>query len=466
MNKLALVFGLTFSLSAGAAQAQTSVRGFVTRSGTRLTLDGKPFRFAGANIYWLGQDRLDGKLVYPTHFRIDDALDTAQRMGATVVRVETLGESTGNPLSIEPALGVFNEAAFEPRDYAVTQAAKRGIRLIAPLVDNWHYSQGGKHHFTDWRGLSDPKVEDPSSAGERKFYTDPQVIADFKQYVGHVLNHVNQYTKIAYKDDPTILCWETGDELQYCPGAWTKDISDDLKRLAPHTLVMDGKNQGDGFDGYPWEQLTSVDIESPHYHNEDLAKDAALFASHGKATIVGEFKWNAPVDLASYLAAVENNPDLSGDLYWSLFGHRDDFGFEQHDDNLTLHFPGDTPDMKARAALLRAHAYKMRGLPIASPAPPAAPLITSVTHQGNDNLVAWRGASGAGFYTVDRTTGGPKGDWAAIGYGGKPWPTDNDAPWADRAAPAGPVWYRVRAYNADKVPGPYSPVYRVAPMPK
>ncbi|MDQ2799964.1 MAG: biopolymer transporter ExbD, partial [Armatimonadota bacterium] len=196
---------------------------------------------------------------------------------------------------------------------------------------------------------------------------------------------------------------------------------------------------------------------------EDLAKDAALFASRGKATIVGEFKWNAPTDLASYLAEVENNPSISGDLYWSLFGHRDDFGFEQHDDNLTLHFPGDTPDMKARAALLRAHAYRMRGLAIPAPAPPAAPLITNVTRQGNDNLVAWRGAAGADFYIVDRSTGGPKGLWSGIGYMGQPWPTDNDTPWTDRAVPAGPVWYRVNAYNADKVPGPYSPIYRLAP---
>ena len=76
---------------------------FVGRKGASLLLDGKPFRFSGVNIYWLCQDRVGGKIVYPSRFRIDDALDTAREMGENVVRAETFAESTGNPLSLEPA---------------------------------------------------------------------------------------------------------------------------------------------------------------------------------------------------------------------------------------------------------------------------------------------------------------------------------------------------------------------------
>src|ERR1700737_262489 len=54
---------------------------FVTRQGDRLLLDGRPFRFGGANIYWLGLDENVGGIAYPTHFRIDDALATARDMG-------------------------------------------------------------------------------------------------------------------------------------------------------------------------------------------------------------------------------------------------------------------------------------------------------------------------------------------------------------------------------------------------
>ena len=238
-------------------------------------------------------------------------------MGENVVRIETFAESTGNPFSIEPALGQFNEDAFKIRDYVVKAAGERGIRLIIPLVDNWTYSQGGKHNFTDWRGLTDPKKDvDPGDPAARTFYTNPQVIEDFEAYVSHVINHVNQYTGLAYKDDPTILCWETGDELSYCPGEWTQTIADYIKKLDPKHLLMDGKNIGDGFNGYPWKKLANIDIESPHYHTDLLASALMIFARQKKVVIIGEFKWNGQVDLGSYLRMIENDPRISGDLYW------------------------------------------------------------------------------------------------------------------------------------------------------
>src|SRR5437016_5442405 len=61
----------------------TRTEGFVTRSGTQLMLNGHPFRFAGANMHWLG---LDDSGNYPSQFRVDDGLDAAQEMGATVIR--------------------------------------------------------------------------------------------------------------------------------------------------------------------------------------------------------------------------------------------------------------------------------------------------------------------------------------------------------------------------------------------
>jgi len=50
---------------------------FVTRQGSKLFLNGKQFRCSGANVYWLGLDENVGGIQYPTHFRVDDALETA-----------------------------------------------------------------------------------------------------------------------------------------------------------------------------------------------------------------------------------------------------------------------------------------------------------------------------------------------------------------------------------------------------
>ena len=79
---------------------------FVQRSGTHLTLAGKPYRFGGANIEWLGLSNYGPAYPtpprYPTHGEVDRALATASRLGARVVRSQTLADSVGCDACLEP----------------------------------------------------------------------------------------------------------------------------------------------------------------------------------------------------------------------------------------------------------------------------------------------------------------------------------------------------------------------------
>jgi mannan endo-1,4-beta-mannosidase len=50
-------------------------------------------------------------------------------MRGTTVRGHTLGISVGNPLSVEPSLDVFNEAAYESIDFAILAARIYGIKV-------------------------------------------------------------------------------------------------------------------------------------------------------------------------------------------------------------------------------------------------------------------------------------------------------------------------------------------------
>lgn len=111
---------------------------FVQRNGSSLVYEGKPFVYAGCNMYWLGLDENEPPhtVNYPTHFRVDDAMVTAKNMGARVVRGHTLGVSTGNPKSYEQALNEWNSNASDHIDYAISRADKFGIKLIIPLTDN------------------------------------------------------------------------------------------------------------------------------------------------------------------------------------------------------------------------------------------------------------------------------------------------------------------------------------------
>lgn len=100
----------------------------VRRDGTELRLQNKRWTASGANIYWLGLDQnvipppdrpfySPSNTSYPTLDRITEVMSTVKSMGGTVVRSQTLGVSVGNPLSLMPSLGVFNEEAFKTIDW-------------------------------------------------------------------------------------------------------------------------------------------------------------------------------------------------------------------------------------------------------------------------------------------------------------------------------------------------------------
>jgi hypothetical protein len=483
---------LAAAAPAAAAQSAHSERGqsaqetgwnFVTRSGDELMLNGKQFRFSGANIYWGGLDE-NGRtsLNYPTKFRVQSALATVADMGGTVVRCQTCGISTGNPYSVEPSLGVFNQTALRHIDYFIAEAQRYHIRLDIPLTDNYNYYLGGYHNFTDWLGLSSAS-NCPSTACATTFYTNPKAIAAFEQYIKVLLDHVNVYTGIPNKDNPTILSWETGNELPLGTGGeaefatWTNTISTFIKSIAPHQLVMDGAGFVDPDD----LTLPNVDIQDPHFYPVStglLNFLAPEVAAAGQALVVGEYAWNNPSTtsgLAPFLADIQDTPSISGDIYWDLFPQNDDFGYTEHYDGYQLHFPGDDTDVgngngmgapvlsgTSDAALvteLRDHAYAMSGLPVPPYAVPPAPLVTNVEHVtsttvGDGNLVEWRGSAGAASYVVQRSDRGPFGPWATVCAAC----TDtNNEPFLDANAPAGPgVWYRVTAVNPGGVSGPSS----------
>lgn len=429
------------SLSTTVAHVPSSR--FVTRSGSQLMLNGHPFHFAGANIHWLA---LDDSINYPSQFRVNDVFDAAKEMGLTVVRSHSLGISTGCSNCIEPTLGVFNGIALGHVDYAIKVARDHGIRLIIPLTDNWHYSEGGKHNFTDWRHISD----------ENQFYFNSEVIGDFETYIRTLLNHVNIYTGVAYKNDPTIMAWETGNELDP-PITWTESISTYIKNIDSNHLVIDGRS---GVDPRA-ASLANIDIVSDHYYPKDAAKvvheaNAAKLA--GKAFIVGEFDWNdanGGDSLGNFLSRIESDSAIAGDAFWELWSHADEYGYVSNQIQYTLHYPGDSAAMRRSVQQLRLHAYKMGDVPVPVNSVPGVPLLEVVKRDGANDVLVWRGTAVAASYTIERSTVGANGPWTVIC---DQCVTDTSTPWVDATTPTGALWYRVTAYNIAGVAGrPSSP---------
>ncbi len=451
---LAILLGTCFTqeriLSPPYHQYKYPATAFVQRSGSSLLLNGKKFRFAGANIYWLGLQESGQGNVYPSSFEVEDALATAQAMGATVIRSHTLGISVGCTLCFEIERGIFNQTALRHMDFAIQAAAARGMKLIIPLVDNWRYYHGGKYIFTNWLGLSD----------EEMFYSNPQARADFQQYISVLLNHVNTYTGVAYKNDPTILAWEQGNELR-APLDWEQTMADYIKSIDSNHLIASGSyNWGERKSLFaPELAIQSIDIYTSHYYPPsiaDLQGQAAMAQDANKVFIAEEYDWNTNNgdSLYNFLSAIEQS-NIAGDLYWSLFPHSDTYGYVQQLEHFTLHYPGDTPTIQDRVRMLRAHAYTLSGLPIPTDDRPGTPLITSIWR----NKIFWRGAAGAYAYTIERSTISRAGPWTVLC---DRCATDNDTPWADITQPSGQLWYRVKASTSSGTYGSYSDIYPIS----
>lgn len=137
-------------IAADFKQEQLLRNSYVVRDGTELRLGGKHWTASGGNVYWLGLDQnviptpgqpfyAPYNASYPTKGRVVEIMNTLVTMGAHTIRSQTLGISVGNPLSLEPDLNVWNDEAFEAIDWAVYQAREHGLRIFAPLIDNYDY---------------------------------------------------------------------------------------------------------------------------------------------------------------------------------------------------------------------------------------------------------------------------------------------------------------------------------------
>ncbi|KAF2182234.1 glycoside hydrolase family 5 protein [Zopfia rhizophila CBS 207.26] len=368
----------------------------ITRSGSELQLNGKRWTSSGANVYWLG---LDENVIppagepfyaplnasYPTKGRITEVMTTLNVMGARTIRSQTMGVSVGNPLSLMPELGKVNEKAFESMDWTVYQAKKFGLRIFAPLTDNYDYYHGGKFQFLRWRGIDikstgtlDPKVQE--------FYNNRTIIDDFKNYIKILLMHRNPLTNLTYAEDPTIFAYETGNELggptfgdKNVSAAWTKEIIEYIKELAPTKLAVDGTY---GINESHLN-ISSVDIFSDHLYPvniEKLSKGVAAVGSVDRVYFAAEYGWTPPVNLTDFFTWIENQqnktkPIVSGDHFWSLFMHNvpDCSTFVDHNDGLALQYgnPKNPAHYIAQISKIRQHLFKMQGQVVQAESPPA-----------------------------------------------------------------------------------------------
>ncbi|GAA6034679.1 hypothetical protein JCM8097_001113 [Rhodosporidiobolus ruineniae] len=374
------------------AGAATTIRGtgtlpkptaFVKRSGTSLTVSGRGYRIAGPNIYWLCSDENVNGGAPPDKGRVREALAIAVAMGANTVRLHTCGVSVGpnNPYNLNPSYNNWVAGLWDARDYALYAAREYGLRVIMPLTDNYDFYHGGKYSFLNFVGAS---IANKGS----QFYTNQNAINAYSSYITTFLTHVNAYTGVSYANDPTILAWETGNELgawqhseMWPPAAWTTAIANVIRKSDRNHLIIDGTdgfwdpNTGATPDGL---RVSTVDIMSDHGYPRStsiLSKELSLAKSAGKAMFVGEWDWTSSHGgsaLSDYINMLESGG--IGDMMWSLFGHDAQCcAFVQHNDGYSLYYPnGNSAADQANALKVVQHYYRVTGRAVPSKLPAVA----------------------------------------------------------------------------------------------
>jgi mannan endo-1,4-beta-mannosidase len=238
------------------------ISGFVGREDGALLFDRiAPYRATGTNLYYLQQ-----LLSYAQQDQDKDALRAVREvlddlvcLSLPVARIWGFNDSPKDASSIRwsPAEG-FREEGLRGLDEAVWEAKRRGIRLVIPLVNNWN-EYGGLPAYAVWASKTFG-----GAYTHDDFFTNAQMKQWWKDYVYMLLNRVNTFTGVAYKDEPAILAWEVANELrcQSCRGTTAlvdtvSELATFLKQLAPNQLVSDG---GDGFDDDPtlYEGLSNL----------------------------------------------------------------------------------------------------------------------------------------------------------------------------------------------------------------
>ena len=240
------------------AYTHVAPAGFVTRSGGRLMLAGKPYNFIGAN-YWQGALLANAAKGKAGRARVVRELDFLAAHGVSNLRIlagaEGIGAIDGSYRvgpSLQPRKRVFSEAALQGLDFVLSEMGRRHMKAVIYLSNNWDWS-GGWLQYLNWNGLlADSLFKRKLSWDEMRdkvsqFYNCSGCVADYDMQVRKLVGRTNSITGRRYAADPSIMAWELANEPRPMrAGAyagyrqWVSATAALIKRIDPDHLVTTG----------------------------------------------------------------------------------------------------------------------------------------------------------------------------------------------------------------------------------
>lgn len=203
---------------------------------------------------------------------------------------------------ISDTLGnIIENKHLDTFDYLLNQLKKHHINYVITPIAFW--GNGWPEPDTDSPGFS-------HKYGKDKSLTEPGAIQAAENYLEQFLNHVNPYTRIAYKDDPNLIAFEVSNEPHHSGDA--KAVTAYIKKMVSamrktgtkkpifyntshgvhfEQAYFDGGIQGGTFQWYPTGLGYQRELPGnvlPNVNDYNIPFDSIFKKNHG-AKIVYEF---------------------------------------------------------------------------------------------------------------------------------------------------------------------------------
>ena len=340
-------------------QSQEQGPGFINVNGKQFIRDGKPYYFLGTN-FWYGMN-LGSSGQGGDRDRLLRELDHLKKIGVKNLRV--MGASEGpdtEPWRMRPALqvapGEYNEEVLDGLDFLLAEMGKRDMVAIMCMNNFWPWS-GGMAQYVSWQ--DDSEIPYPPICGEgdwqtyqeytASFYSNENAVTDFFNHLRFTVLRENPYTGTLYRDDPTIMAWQLGNEPRGINNRedftqWIENTAKYIKSMDSNHLITIGSegataHPSSGNDFFADHQSSYIDYTTIHVWVQnwgwfDPYDEVSLSSAVEKATayinqheVLAE-KLNKPVVLEEFGISRDDNDHavtasvtLRDEYYSQIFTH-------------------------------------------------------------------------------------------------------------------------------------------------
>lgn len=255
---------------------------FISASQMRLIHKGRPYYFAGANMWYaayLGSPGSTGDRP-----RLQRELDDLKSLGVDNLRILAASELSQSRRSVKPAIqsspGIVDDSLLIGLDFLLAELAERDMHAVLYLSNYWEWS-GGFTQYNIWAG---GPVVDPDATGHTwdeymdyaaTFYSNQPAQEMFRAYIERIVTRINTVNGKPYAQDPTIMAWQLANEPR--PGtvsAWGESNMPNFVKWIDETAAFI-----DSLDG---NHLISTGSEGVI---GSLVSEDHFFAAHGSPHI-------------------------------------------------------------------------------------------------------------------------------------------------------------------------------------